>query len=52
VRRAKPVEEVRPAEPAPAPVAVEQPKRGGLRWLFGRRNKQPQPAPPPPANPR
>lgn len=52
VRRAKPVEEVRPAEPAPAPVAVEQPKRGGLRWLFGRRNKQPQPAPPPPADPR
>lgn len=50
VRRAEAVEEVRPAAPAPEP-----PKRGGLRWLFGRRNKQPeaQPAPAPaPAPPR
>ena len=38
-------EEVRPADPAPA---AEAPKRGGLRWLFRRREKTPPTAPPAP----
>ncbi len=47
-RKPPAAQEVRPADPAPA---VEAPKRGGLRWLFRRRESAPPAAPIPSGRP-